>query len=73
MSENGKLTSVISTRASVEMVRLLYDDFELGEMAGDINPTHFFRKMVGLIQKELTSNNWYRNTKMKMENPLQRC
>ena len=33
MSENGKLTSMISTRASVEMAGLIYDGFDLFESA----------------------------------------
>jgi len=33
MSENGKLTSMVSTRASVEMAGLIYDGFNLEESA----------------------------------------
>ena len=33
MSESGKLTSMVSTRASVEMAGLLYDGFDLFESA----------------------------------------
>ena len=32
MSENGKLTAMVSTRLSVEMDGLLYDGFTLGEI-----------------------------------------
>ena len=68
MSENGKLTSMVSTRASVEMAGLLYDGFELGERLR-FQSIHSSHKMVVLIRKELTSNNWYKSIKkMKMEN-----
>jgi MoxR-like ATPase len=41
MSENGKLTSMISTRASVEMAGLIYDGFNLFE-AAEISIFPFF-------------------------------
>ncbi len=41
MSENGKLTSMISTRASVEMAGLVYDGFDLFE-AAEISIFPFF-------------------------------
>ena len=47
MSENGKLTSMISTRASVEMAGLLYDGFELGE-AAEISIYPFFSQDGGV-------------------------
>ena len=47
MSENGKLTSMVSTRASVEMAGLLYDGFELGE-AAEISIYPFFSQDGGV-------------------------
>ena len=47
MSENGKLTSMVSTRASVEMAGLLYDGFELGE-AAEISIFPFFSQDGGV-------------------------
>ena len=41
MSENGKLTSMVSTRASVEMAGLIYDGFDLFE-AAEISIFPFF-------------------------------
>ena len=47
MNENGKLTSMVSTRASVEMAGLLYDGFELGE-AAEISIFPFFSQDGGV-------------------------
>ena len=47
MSENGKLTAMVSTRASVEMAGLLYDGFELGE-AAEISIFPFFSQDGGV-------------------------
>ena len=47
MSENGKLTAMVSTRASVEMAGLLYDGFELGE-AAEISIYPFFSQDGGV-------------------------
>ena len=47
MSENGKLTSMVSTRASVEMAGLLYDGFELNE-AAEISIYPFFSQDGGV-------------------------
>ena len=47
MSDNGKLTSMVSTRASVEMAGLLYDGFELGE-AAEISIYPFFSQDGGV-------------------------
>ncbi len=47
MSENGKLTSMVSTRASVEIAGLLYDGFELGE-AAEISIYPFFSQDGGV-------------------------
>ena len=47
MSENGKLTSMVSTRASVEMAGLIYDGFELGE-AAEISIYPFFSQDGGV-------------------------
>ena len=52
MSENGKLTSMVSTRASVEMVGLLYDGVELGE-AAEISIFPFFSQD-GSVDSERT-------------------
>lgn len=46
-SENGKLTSMISTRASVEMAGLIYDGFDLFESA-EISIFPFFTKDGGV-------------------------
>ena len=66
MSENGKLTAMVSTRASVEMAGLLYDGFELGE-AAEISIFPFFSQDGGvdsertyikqLVQKYQTDEN----------------
>ena len=47
MSENGKLTSMVSTRASVEMAGLIYDGFELNE-AAEISIYPFFSQDGGV-------------------------
>ena len=47
MSENGKLTSMVSTRASVEMAGLIYDGFELEE-AAEISIYPFFSQDGGV-------------------------
>jgi len=47
MSENGKLTSMISTRASVEMAGLIYDGFDLFESA-EISIFPFFSQDGGV-------------------------
>ena len=47
MSENGKLTSMVSTRASVEMAGLIYDGFELSE-AAEISIYPFFSQDGGV-------------------------
>ena len=47
MSENGKLTSMVSTRASVEMAGLIYDGFELTE-AAEISIYPFFSQDGGV-------------------------
>ena len=47
MSESGKLTSMVSTRASVEMAGLLYDGFELME-AAEISIFPFFSQDGGV-------------------------
>jgi nitric oxide reductase NorQ protein len=47
MSENGKLTAMVSTRASVEMAGLLYDGFTLGE-AAEISIYPFFSQDGGV-------------------------
>ena len=47
MSDNGKLTSMVSTRASVEMAGLIYDGFELGE-AAEISIYPFFSQDGGV-------------------------
>ena len=47
MSENGKLTSMVSTRASVEMAGLLYDGLELHE-AAEISIYPFFSQDGGV-------------------------
>src|SRR6056300_273308 len=47
MSENGKLTSMVSTRASVEMAGLLYDGFNLSE-AAEISIYPFFSQDGGV-------------------------
>ena len=47
MSENGKLTSMVSTRASVEMAGLLYDGFDLLESA-EISIFPFFSQDGGV-------------------------
>ena len=47
MSENGKLTSMISTRASVEMAGLIYDGFDLFE-AAEISIFPFFSQDGGV-------------------------
>ena len=47
MSENGKLTSMISTRASVEMAGLIYDGFNLFESA-EISIFPFFSQDGGV-------------------------
>jgi hypothetical protein len=41
MSENGKLSAMVSTRASVEMAGLIYDGFDLFE-AAEISIFPFF-------------------------------
>ena len=46
-SENGKLTAMVSTRASVEMAGLLYDGFTLGE-AAEISIYPFFSQDGGV-------------------------
>ena len=66
MSENGKLTSMVSTRASVEMAGLIYDGFELSE-AAEISIYPFFSQDGGvdsertyikqLVQKYQTDEN----------------
>ena len=47
MSENGKLTSMVSTRASVEMAGLIYDGFNLFESA-EISIFPFFSQDGGV-------------------------
>jgi len=47
MSENGKLTSMVSTRASVEMAGLIYDGFNLEESA-EISIFPFFSQDGGV-------------------------
>ena len=47
MSENGKLTSMVSTRASVEMAGLIYDGFKLEE-AAEISIYPFFSQDGGV-------------------------
>jgi hypothetical protein len=47
MSENGKLTSMVSTRASVEMAGLIYDGFSLLESA-EISIFPFFSQDGGV-------------------------
>ena len=47
MNENGKLTSMVSTRASVEMAGLIYDGFELNE-AAEISIYPFFSQDGGV-------------------------
>ena len=47
MSENGKLTSMVSTRASVEMAGLIYDGFDLEESA-EISIYPFFSQDGGV-------------------------
>ena len=47
MSENGKLTSMVSTRASVEMAGLIYDGFNLEESA-EISIYPFFSQDGGV-------------------------
>ena len=47
MSENGKLTSMVSTRASVEMAGLIYDGFQLSE-AAEISIYPFFSQDGGV-------------------------
>ncbi len=47
MSENGKLTSMVSTRASVEMAGLIYDGFDLFESA-EISIFPFFSQDGGV-------------------------
>ena len=47
MSESGKLTSMVSTRASVEMAGLIYDGFELNE-AAEISIYPFFSQDGGV-------------------------
>ena len=66
MSENGKLTSMVSTRASVEMAGLIYDGFNLEESA-EISIYPFFSQDGGvdsertyikqLVQKYQTDEN----------------
>ena len=66
MSENGKLTSMVSTRASVEMAGLIYDGFDLEESA-EISIYPFFSQDGGvdsertyikqLVQKYQTDEN----------------
>ena len=66
MSENGKLTSMVSTRASVEMAGLIYDGFKLDE-AAEISIYPFFSQDGGvdsertyikqLVQKYQTDEN----------------
>ena len=66
MSENGKLTSMVSTRASVEMAGLIYDGFDLFE-AAEISIFPFFSQDGGvdsertyikqLVQKYQTDEN----------------
>ena len=66
MSENGKLTSMVSTRASVEMAGLIYDGFNLFE-AAEISIFPFFSQDGGvdsertyikqLVQKYQTDEN----------------
>ena len=66
MSENGKLTSMVSTRASVEMAGLIYDGFKLEE-AAEISIYPFFSQDGGvdsertyikqLVQKYQTDEN----------------
>ena len=47
MNENGKLTSMVSTRASVEIAGLIYDGFELNE-AAEISIYPFFSQDGGV-------------------------
>jgi hypothetical protein len=66
MSENGKLTAMVSTRASVEMAGLIYDGFDLFE-AAEISIFPFFSQDGGvdsertyikqLVQKYQTDEN----------------